>query len=164
MRKMGLLAVVVVMVASLTACLPPDPIWPDGTYVHPQFITASDSGHAQCMIGLASDYTDQIDTWAEYAQDDQGILEFWYGFGSALAGTSLDEAGCLQSFWDQRTVYWSCDEAKFGLTVYDGPQTPEGLQTFRVCYDCTSTGDIVYLGSYPCHTGPIPLIENVGKS
>jgi hypothetical protein len=161
-RKRALLLVTVLIASTaLAGCLPANPIWPDGPYVHPQFITASDSGHNQCMIGLASDYADQIDTWAEYENTDTGNLEFWYGFGSAVAGTSLDEAGCLQSFWATRTVYWSCDRSKFGLTVYNGSQDPDWLRTFRMCNDCTSTGDVVYLGPYPCNTGPVPLIGNV---
>jgi hypothetical protein len=163
-RKAVLVAVVFAL-APLAGCLPDNPIWPSGEYVHPQFVTASDAG--PCMVGLAWDWTEKIETVHDWYVQDVDNIEFWFSFGNGLANETIDTADCWQVFahpLQTRIVYWTCNETQFGLTVYDWGQDPDSMRTFRACNDCTTSGDLVYLGPFPCNQGPTPLSATKGES
>lgn len=161
MRKVLLVAVAFVVVLPLAGCLPDNPIWPDGTYVHPQFVTATDSvanpGANACVVGMAWDLTVKAYPFYDYAVDP-GSLEEWYNYpGVDIVQESADEADCLTAYWGPRRIYWTCNYARYGLTEYYWSHDPDTMRNFRLCNDCTTNGDLVWLGPYPCNTGPIPL-------
>jgi hypothetical protein len=148
--------------APLAGCLPYNPIWPDGVYVHPQYVEANDPG--PCVVGLAWGYTEKIYTITDYYYNHTEDLEFWFSFGQGLANETVDTADCWRvfayPFAPPRRVFWTCNINRFGLTELPwwlDDQNPNDLASWRLCSTCQSTGDAVYLGPWPCNTGPITV-------
>ena len=142
-NRLTLAATAVAIVMLLTACLPANPYF--GSYpVHPQYVSASDSG--PCMVGMTADNVAQIDTWLTYENTDQGNLEFWYSFGSGLADTVIDEAACWRAFLFPRVVYWWCGN---GYHTYVGPQDATSLAAFRIWWVCQPDGTAIWAGPEP---------------